>query len=600
MADENALRRVPWMTILLIITCCAVYFAVQPSSRTLDQLLNPSIGSGSEEELRFIVDNAAIPCEVTQGRALTNREFRDTFVFGETSSCSHRDDGSGPHDPGKHIYLALLLSLFLHGSPQHLFGNMLFLWVFGNNIEDRKGWWRYLALYLAAGIVATFSHVLVDPNSTVPVIGASGAIAGVMGAYLVCYPAARVKSIIFFGPLLFRKVRASWLLVIWFGEQFLVQGSNVAWAAHVGGFTFGALVGVWWRISDAAGDARAPATARDQAARAGAAGGDLTARQARQPDRQPARRPPNSPERPPAAARTLAHISAAIRGTGGCGTRSSNGPTARSPACHAIDAAAQADCASSARCASTASGAANLGGSGSGPPAAAGGSLGGSEGRGGGARFGPVPATRRRRTTGSGSGSGAGSGSGRGSGSAGSSAAGADGAAGAGSAGSSAASSGASSTRGPGSGSGCGTGAAGTSPCAGLSSTGEVSLGVVGGGYPASAGSRGTTGDHGGGTPSTARAGPAITCGAGTITGGSAGAGSTVPGSTVAGATGVIAAARQEMRGGSGMGSTGTGRNGSRGPAAEPFIGSRCSLPVVAWAVHRTAFGCGNAVNTPG
>ena len=250
MADENALRRVPWVTILLILTSCAVYFAVQPGSRTLDQLLNPSLGSGSQEELRFIVDNAAIPCEVTQDRALTNREFRDTFAFGETSSCSHRDDGSGPHDADKHIYLALLVSLFLHGSPQHLFGNMLFLWVFGNNIEDRKGWWRYLALYLAAGIVATFSHVLVDPDSTIPVIGASGAIAGIMGAYLVCYPAARVKSIIFFGPLLLRKVRASWLLVIWFGEQFLVQGSNVAWAAHVGGFAFGALVGVWWRIRD--------------------------------------------------------------------------------------------------------------------------------------------------------------------------------------------------------------------------------------------------------------------------------------------------------------------------------------------------------------
>lgn len=142
--------------------------------------------------------------------------------------------------------------MFLHESIPHLFGNMLFLWVFGNNIEDRKGWWRFLLLYLVGGAIATASQVAVDPSSTVPIIGASGAIAAVMGAYLVCYPKARIKSMIFFGPMLLRKVSAAWLLVIWFLLQFqyVASDAGIAWAAHVGGFTFGVLVGLYWRVRE--------------------------------------------------------------------------------------------------------------------------------------------------------------------------------------------------------------------------------------------------------------------------------------------------------------------------------------------------------------
>ena len=204
-----------------------------------------------QEDLRFVVDNAAIPCELVQMRPLTEREFDATFRDRDTdSACSDR--GGHAHSPGKVVLLGLLVSMFLHISIPHLFGNMLFLWVFGNNIEVAKGWWRFLALYLVGGVVASAAHVAVDPNSTVPIIGASGAIAAVMGAYFVLWPHARVKTIIFFGPFLLRKVQALWLLLIWFAEQFLLVGSNsgVAWAAHAGGFSFGALVGLWWRWRD--------------------------------------------------------------------------------------------------------------------------------------------------------------------------------------------------------------------------------------------------------------------------------------------------------------------------------------------------------------
>ena len=251
MADENPVRRVPWVTLSLIAICFVVYFAVQPTGTPVLHWTGFAEGI-DQEDLRFVVDNAAIPCELVKQRPLTEREFTRTFRSngGDTSACS--DAGGPAHSPGKIVLLAVLTTMFLHASIPHLFGNMLFLWVFGNNVEAQRGWWRYLLLYLAGGAIATAAHVAVDPNSTVPIIGASGAIAAVMGAYCVLWPSVRVKTIIVVGPLLFRKVQALWLLLVWFGTQFLlvVSDSGIAWAAHVGGFAFGALVGLWWRLQD--------------------------------------------------------------------------------------------------------------------------------------------------------------------------------------------------------------------------------------------------------------------------------------------------------------------------------------------------------------
>ncbi len=248
-ADENPVARTPWVTLLLIVACIVVYFAVQPTG-TPTLRWNGFVERTDAEDLRFVVENAAIPCELLRLRPLTEQEYRDTFVHGNGSACSERN---GPaHSPGKSVVLALFLTMFLHGSIPHLFGNMLFLWVFGNNVEAHRGWWRYLLLYLAGGVAATAAHVAVDPSSTVPIVGASGAIAAVMGAYLICWPTARIKTVVFLGPLLLRKVEAIWLLLVWFGQQFLlVSGSSgIAWAAHVGGFAFGAAVGLWWRRQD--------------------------------------------------------------------------------------------------------------------------------------------------------------------------------------------------------------------------------------------------------------------------------------------------------------------------------------------------------------
>jgi membrane associated rhomboid family serine protease len=137
----------------------------------------------------------------------------------------------------------LVTSMFLHGSWSHVIGNMWYLWIFGDNVEDRFGHVGYLALYLLGGIVASIGYVASNPNSLTPTIGASGAIAAVMGSYLVLHPRARIVTVII--PLIFLPflVPATVLLGFWFVLQFFTeQSSGVAWVAHVVGFVFGAVV----------------------------------------------------------------------------------------------------------------------------------------------------------------------------------------------------------------------------------------------------------------------------------------------------------------------------------------------------------------------
>ena len=139
----------------------------------------------------------------------------------------------------------LLTSMFLHGGLMHLAGNMLYLWVFGNNIEDNLGHVRFLVFYLLCGVAAAFAQALPNPASEVPMIGASGAISGVLGAYLILYPHARVQVLIPFGFLFLHTIRAGWLLGFWFVFQLVsglfapADGGGVAFWAHVGGFIAG-------------------------------------------------------------------------------------------------------------------------------------------------------------------------------------------------------------------------------------------------------------------------------------------------------------------------------------------------------------------------
>jgi membrane associated rhomboid family serine protease len=147
------------------------------------------------------------------------------------------------------VYYNLVTSMFMHAGWEHLLGNMLFLWVFGNNIEDYLGHIRFFIFYILGGIVAAYSHILTDPSSTIPMVGASGAISAVMGAYILLYPAARVKTLIwvvFYITLV--DLPAFVVLGLWIGYQVLLgmtdigrSGGGTAWFAHIGGFIYGLL-----------------------------------------------------------------------------------------------------------------------------------------------------------------------------------------------------------------------------------------------------------------------------------------------------------------------------------------------------------------------
>jgi membrane associated rhomboid family serine protease len=217
--DHNPTRRTAVVTIALIAVNVLVFL--------YELLLGDSLG-------RFIAAYGAVPYEITHATDLVGSAY-----------------GPFEHAPGPPlVQLTLVTSMFIHGGVMHIFGNMLYLWIFGNNVEDLLGRVKFLFFYLACGIVAGLANILASPNAAVPTVGASGAVAGVLGAYLVAYPRARVLTavfVLFFIRLV--EVPASLLLLFWFVMQsfqgFLSLGvhelsGGVAWFAHVGGFIAGA------------------------------------------------------------------------------------------------------------------------------------------------------------------------------------------------------------------------------------------------------------------------------------------------------------------------------------------------------------------------
>jgi membrane associated rhomboid family serine protease len=217
-SDVNPARGTPVLTILVIAVNVVVFFLLQPRD--------------PEAAFEFGYRNAAVACELMTGEPLTAIEVR-------SERCLDGGGGDGALFPEKVLALSVLVSLFLHGNFVHLAGNMWFLWIFGNNIEEAFGRLGYALLYLVGGVVATAAFVLSEPASTAPLIGASGAIAAVLGAYLVLYPTRLVMSVVFVTLV---PVPAAVFLGLWLLGQFAVTDPGVAWQAHVGGFVVGAAV----------------------------------------------------------------------------------------------------------------------------------------------------------------------------------------------------------------------------------------------------------------------------------------------------------------------------------------------------------------------
>ena len=253
--DENPTRRTPVITVAIILACLWVFFGWQPSLQP-GEPVDVATAAGRlqfDAATAFNFENAAIPCEITQGRPLTVDELVVTFESSgpNAEACGAGGASAAPVFPDKSVWVALFTSMFLHGGLVHLGSNLLFLWIFGNNIEDHLGHIRFALFYVVGGVAASAAHIALNLDSTIPVVGASGAIAAVMGAYLVWFPNAPVRTLLILGFFItMADIRAKWLLGIWFVTQFFTNpNSGVAWAAHVGGFVFGVVVGMAVRSS---------------------------------------------------------------------------------------------------------------------------------------------------------------------------------------------------------------------------------------------------------------------------------------------------------------------------------------------------------------
>jgi membrane associated rhomboid family serine protease len=216
--DENETMRPAYVTMAIIALCVMTWLFVQ--------------GAGSERSLNASVCNLGlIPGELTGTVAPGTG-----FPMGPQAVCETDSGMQLSH---------LITSMFLHGSWMHLLGNMWFLWLFGNNIEDSMTRPRFVLFYLICGLAAALAQVLAQPNSAVPMVGASGAISGVMGAYLILYPRVKVYTLITLGFFITTYALPAWVMLIyWMGLQLLGgytqhgQG-GVAFFAHVGGFVAG-------------------------------------------------------------------------------------------------------------------------------------------------------------------------------------------------------------------------------------------------------------------------------------------------------------------------------------------------------------------------
>jgi len=206
--DDNPTNTFPVITVGLILANCLVFYHQLTLSLPAAQ--------------KFIFQWGAIPYQIVHGEVLY---------------------GPGLFPP----FLSLFSSMFLHGGFLHLIGNMLYLWIFGNNIEDTLGHFRFLIFYLLTGLGAALTQVFSDPQSTTPMIGASGAVAGVLGAYLLLFPHARILTLMFIFVFI-RMIRIPALIVLgfWFLMQLLSVTSGfdtgVAFFAHIGGFAAGLIL----------------------------------------------------------------------------------------------------------------------------------------------------------------------------------------------------------------------------------------------------------------------------------------------------------------------------------------------------------------------
>ena len=220
-SDINPARNVPVVSRIFIIISSLTFLFLQPKNNI--DLLN------------YFYKYAAIPCELINNLPISANQFYN-------NNCSLEPDIV--IFPDKNILLSIIVSLFLHANFLHILGNLWSFWIFGNNVEDKLGKIRFILFLIVSGVISIVGHSLLNFGNLNPIVGASGIVSALMGAYLYLFPNAKLLVLVPFGVFFPTTIKAKFFMIFWLISQFLIaiQSNNISWEAHLSGFIFGYLV----------------------------------------------------------------------------------------------------------------------------------------------------------------------------------------------------------------------------------------------------------------------------------------------------------------------------------------------------------------------
>lgn len=220
-SDINPARNTPVVSRIFMVIAVLIYFLIQP--KDINSLFN------------FFYQYASIPCELNNMNPLSELQF----YYNDCKIVSNEYIFQN-----KNLYFSVIVSNFLHANFVHLIGNLWSFWIFGNNVEDKLGKFMFITFLISTAFFSVFSHTILNLNSITPIVGASGIVSGLMGAYVYLFPNAKLLVLVPLGFLFPTTIRAKYFMIFWFISQvFLSFGTqNISWEAHLGGFVFGYVI----------------------------------------------------------------------------------------------------------------------------------------------------------------------------------------------------------------------------------------------------------------------------------------------------------------------------------------------------------------------
>ena len=220
-SDINPARNTPVISRIFMFATVGVFLLIQPKNQI--------------ELFNFFYQYSAIPCELVNFSPISESQFYNNDCFNSKSNSIF---------PEKNLLLSVISANFFHANFIHILGNLWSFWIFGNNVEDKLGKFRFIIFLIFIGIISISVHTYLNQDSLIPIVGASGIVSGLMGAYVFMFPNARLLVLVPFGFLFPTTIKAKFFMVFWFLSQILISISdqNISWEAHVGGFVFGYLL----------------------------------------------------------------------------------------------------------------------------------------------------------------------------------------------------------------------------------------------------------------------------------------------------------------------------------------------------------------------